>query len=179
MLLDILLLIALIFALFKGYQRGLIVGVFSFLAIIIGLAAAIKLSALVAGWLGENVKVSEQWLPVISFVIVFIGVVLLVRIGANIIQRTLEMGMLGWANRLGGMIFYAALVIVVFSVLLFYATEMELLKPNARENSMTYAWIEPWAPKIVGGIGEVVPFFKDMFGELKEFFGQVAESPEF
>lgn len=174
MLLDILLLIFLVFALVKGYQRGLIVGVFSFVAILIGLAAAIKLSALVADYLGENVKMSAQWLPVLSFVIVFLGVVLLVRLGANVLQRTVEMGMLGWVNRLGGMLFYAALVLVVYSVLLFYATEMELVTPEARENSLTYAWVEPWAPRVVGSFGEVVPFFKNMFADLKDFFGGVA-----
>ena len=176
MLLDILLLISLVFALIKGYQRGLIVGVFSFVAILVGLAAAIKLSALVADYLGQNVKLSAQWLPVISFVIVFLGVILLVRLGANLLQRTVEMGMLGWINRLGGMLFYAALVLVVFSVLLFYASEMEIIDAGTREHSLTYTWVQPWAPAIVGSFGDVIPFFKNMFADLKEFFGGVAEN---
>ena len=45
MILDLLLIVILIVAIIKGYQRGLIVGIFSFIAVIIGLAAAIKLSA--------------------------------------------------------------------------------------------------------------------------------------
>lgn len=176
MLLDILLLLFLVFAFIKGYQRGLIVGVFSFIAILVGLAAAIKLSALVAGYLGENVKIAAQWLPVLSFIIVFLGFVLLVRLGANVLQRTVEFGMLGWLNRLGGMLFYAALVLVVYSVLLFYATQLELITPETQENSLTYAWVEPWAPRVVGGFGEVIPFFNNMFTDLKEFFGGVAEN---
>ena len=96
MFLDILLLIFLIFAVIRGYQRGLIVGVFSFVAIVIGLAAAIKLSAVVADYLGENVKLSAQWLPVVSFVLVFLLVVVLIRLGANMLQRTVEWSMLGW-----------------------------------------------------------------------------------
>src|SRR6266496_597419 len=119
MILDIIFLIILILAAFKGYRRGLIVGIFSFIAIIVGLAAAIKLSVTVAGYIGKTVKVSDQWLPVISFVVVFLIVVLLVRLGANFIQRTAEVAMLGWINRLGGIIFYLALYIAVFSVILF------------------------------------------------------------
>ena len=102
MILDILAVIILIFAVIKGYQRGLIVGVFSFIAIIIGLAAALKLSAIAAGYIGKAINISDTWLPVISFAVVFIVVVLLVRLGANMIQKTVELSMLGWVNRLGG-----------------------------------------------------------------------------
>ena len=59
MILDLIFAVILILAVFRGYQRGLIVGIFSFIAIIIGLAAAIKLSAVVAGYIGESVKVSR------------------------------------------------------------------------------------------------------------------------
>ena len=72
MLLDIIFAVIIVLAIFKGYQRGLIVGVFSFVAIIIGLAAAMKLSTVVAGYIGKAVKVSDEWLPVISFAVVFI-----------------------------------------------------------------------------------------------------------
>ena len=178
MFLDILLLIALVFALIKGFRRGLIVGVFSFIAILVGLAAAIKLSALVAGWLGENVKLSAQWIPVVSFARVFIVVVLLVRLGANLIQRTVELGMMGWLNRIGGMAFYVAIVLIVFSVLLFYATELELIMPATQEKSLTYNWVAPWGPKVVGSFGEVLPFFKNMFAQLSSFFGDVADKVE-
>ena len=57
MLLDIILLVLLILAVIKGYQRGLIVGVFSLIAIIVGLAAASKLSTVVAEYIGKAVKI--------------------------------------------------------------------------------------------------------------------------
>ena len=174
MFLDILLLIFLIFAVIRGYQRGLIVGVFSFVAIVIGLAAAIKLSAVVADYLGENVKLSAQWLPVVSFVLVFLLVVVLIRLGANMLQRTVEWSMLGWVNRLGGIVFYSAIVLLVYSVLLFYASHLQLIKPETQEASSTYAWVAPWGPRVLGGIGEAVPFFRDMFAQLTDFFGGVA-----
>src|SRR5689334_10933665 len=102
MILDLIFVIILVLAVFKGYRRGLIVGIFSFLALIIGLAAAIKLSTIVAGYIGKAVNVSDQWLPIISFAVVFMLVVLLVRLGANLIERSIEIAMLGWVNKLGG-----------------------------------------------------------------------------
>ena len=170
MILDLIVAVILVFAVIKGFQRGLIVGVFSFVAILIGLAAAIKLSVVVAEHLGKSVNISGRWLPVISFILVFIGVVLLVRLGANLIQRTVETAMLGWVNRLGGIFFYIAIYIAVFSVLLFYAEQVHLVKQETIDSSATYSYIRPLGPKAVDAFGTLIPFFKNMFIELERFF---------
>src|SRR5438477_6968530 len=114
MILDLIFAVLIILAIIKGYQRGLIVGVFSFVAIIIGLAAAIKLSTVVADYIGKTVKISDQWLPLISFAVVFFIVVLLVRLGANAMQKVAETIMLGWVNRVGGIIFYIIIYTTTF-----------------------------------------------------------------
>jgi len=175
MILDLVFAVILVLAIFKGYQRGLIVGLFSFIAIIIGLAAAIKLSAIVAGYIGKAVNVSDHWLPIISFVAVFIIVVLLVRLGAKAIQRTVEIAMVGWVNRLGGIVFYAALYITVFSVLIFYAEQVHLIKQETIKKSLTYSFARPWGPWAINGFGAFIPVFKNMFAELEQFFGGVSD----
>jgi membrane protein required for colicin V production len=175
MFLDLLFVIILVLAIVKGYQRGLIVGIFSFVAVIVGLAAAIKLSAVVAGYIGDTIKVSNEWLPVISFTVVFILVVLLIRLGANMIQKTVEISMLGWVNRLGGILLYIAIYGMVYSVVLFYAEQLKLLQPDTIEKSVTYSYVQPWGPKIINGFASVVPFFKGMFTELESFFDRVAQ----
>ncbi|MBN8878539.1 MAG: CvpA family protein [Sphingobacteriales bacterium] len=175
MLLDVIFAILLVFAVIKGFQRGLIVGVFSFVAVIVGLAAAIKLSAVVAGYLGETVNVSKQWLPFLSFLLVFIVVVLLIRLGANLLQASVEAVMLGWANRLGGILFYVAIYTIVYSIILFYAIQLKLLQPETAENSTVYSVIATWGPGIMDAIGAVIPFFKNMFIELENFFESGAQ----
>jgi membrane protein required for colicin V production len=175
MFLDLVLVIILILAVIKGYQRGLIVGLFSFIAVIIGLAAAMKLSAVAANYIGNAVNISNKWLPVISFAVVFIGVVLLIRLGANLIQKTVEITMLGWVNRLGGVLLYAAIYIIVYSVVLFYAEQVKLVQQATIDKSVTYAFVQPWGPKAVNTFAVVVPVFKDMFAELSSFFDGVAQ----
>lgn len=175
MLLDIILLVLLIMAVIKGYQRGLIVGVFSLIAIIVGLAAAIKLSTVVAEYIGKAVKISDTWLPVISFAVVFILVVLLIRLGANMLQKTVEIALLGWVNRLGGILLYIAIYLIVYSVVLFYVEQVNLIQPATIQNSVSYTFIQPWGPRVINGFASVIPFFKDMFIELQSFFEGVAQ----
>lgn len=175
MVLDIALAIILILAVIKGLRRGLIVGIFSLVAIIIGLAAAMKLSAVAAAYIGETVNISAQWLPILSFILVFIAVVLLIRWGANLIQKTVEVAMLGWVNRLGGAVLYAVIYLIVFSVLVFYAEQIKLIKPETIEKSVTYSFIQPWGPKAINGFAAIIPVFKDMFTELQDYFDGVAK----
>ena len=174
-MIDIIFVILLVLALIHGYRRGLIVAVFSMISIIVGLAAAIKLSAVVANRLGNTVKLSDKWLPVISFAIVFIIVVLLIRLGAKAIQKLTEALMLGWVNRLGGIILYVAIYITIYSVILFYANQVKVIKPGAIKASVTYSFIQPWGPKAIDGFGSLMPFFRDMFTQLEGFFSRIPE----
>ncbi len=163
-----------ILAVIKGFQRGLIVSIFSILAFIIGLAAAIKLSTVVAAYLGKSLTLSAQWLPIVSFALVFIAVVVVVRLGANMIERSVQWAMLGWINKIGGILIYAIAYSIILSVILFYANEMHLLKQETMEASVTYTYLKPWGPKVIDGFGTVIPFFKNMFSELEQFFENVS-----
>ena len=175
MTIDIIFSILMVIAVIKGYQKGLIVAVFSLLAFIIGLAAAMKLSAAVAGYIGKAVNVSDKWLPVVSFILVFILVVIAVRWAAALLQKAVEMVLLGWMNRIGGIIVYAVLYITIFSVILFYARQLSFLKPETISGSKTWGFIQPWGPKAIDGFAVVIPFFKDMFSQLESFFGTISE----
>ncbi len=120
MIIDLAFIIVMILALFKGMRKGFILGVFSLLAFIIGLAAALKFSALVAIYLQEKGMVATKWLPVLSFFLVFILVILLVGLGARLIKKTFQFAMLGWLNSLLGMFLYMIIYIIILSVILFF-----------------------------------------------------------
>ncbi len=175
MLIDVAFLITLLIAIFKGLRKGFIVGIFSLLAFIIGLAAALKLSAVIANYLGQNVMTATRWLPALSFFIVFIIVVLLVNIGARLIKKTFDFAMLGWLDRFLGIILYIILYTIIFSIILFLVEKMLLLKPEVISTSNTYKYIAPWGPKVINNLGSIIPFFKDMFSELQAFFENLAK----
>ena len=174
MLIDLALATLLVIAIFKGYQKGFIIAVFSIIAFIVGLAAALKFSAVVAGWLQNSVHISAKWLPFIAFAVVFFTVVLLVRVGAKLIEKSIQAVMLGWLNRVGGIILYAVLYIIILSIFIFYAQKLQLLQVAAIESSQTYPYIQPWGPEVMDNFGRLIPIFKDMFTELGEFFNALS-----
>ena len=175
MILDITIAVILLLAVIKGYRQGLIVALFSVLAFILGLAAAIKLSVVVAGYIGNTVKISDKWLPIVSFAVVFLIVVLLVRLGAKFLEKSVELAMLGWVNKIGGILLYAGLYILVFSILIFYADQLGFIKPETKKESVTYAYVQPWGPQLMEGLGKIIPVFKGMFRALEDFFDGVSK----
>jgi membrane protein required for colicin V production len=156
-------------------RKGFIVAIFSLIASIVGLAAAVKLSTVAATFISSSVTISQRWLPVVAFMLVFILVVFLVRLGARALEGAVQLAMLGWLNKLGGFIFYALLYIFIFSLILFYGSETGFIKQDAINASNTYGYIQPLGPKVIGWLSAVIPIFKNMFTELEVFFENVSK----
>ncbi len=175
MVIDIIFCILMLMAVFKGYSRGFISAIFSFVAIIIALAAALKLSTVVADWLHHSTNFAAKWLPFLSFIIVMIGFIIVIRLIAAIIQKSAEFLMMGWINKLGGIVLYALIYTTIFSIILFYADKIHLLKQQTINESKVYLFTEPFGPKIINGFAKVIPFFKDMFTELETFFDSIGK----
>ncbi|MBS1596641.1 MAG: CvpA family protein [Bacteroidetes bacterium] len=174
MIIDIIFIILMLVAVFRGMRRGLLVAIFSVIACIAGLAAAIKLSAVVADHLRADAHIHSKWLPIIAFILVFVAVVVLVRWIANLIETALDFAMLGWLNKIGGVILYVSLFIAVYSIVLFYGTHAHIISKETISSSKVYSFVEPWGPAIIDGVGAIVPLFKNMFKELEDFFSDMA-----
>ncbi len=157
-------------ALIQGFRKGLLMALFSLLCLMVGLAAAVKLSAVVAEQLGREPGVTGKWLPVLSFIGVFLIVAVLVQLVGKLLESALQLVLLGWLNRLGGMLLYLILFTAVYSILLYYGSGMHLISPEAIADSRFYSVIAPMGPKVIEWIARVIPFGKDMFEALKSFF---------
>ena len=174
MIIDIVVVILLVLALIRGYKNGFVIAMVSSLAVIIGIAAALKLSATMAKYLQQHINVATKWLPFLSFLIVMIGVIFLVRWLAVIVDKTLKAAFLGWANKLAGILLYVAMYMIIFSVVLFYLTGLNIISKSTIDSSLTYHYIQPWGPMVVNSIGKIIPVFKGLFEQLENFFGSLA-----
>ncbi len=173
MFIDFIVGIALVLAIYKGWSKGIIVAIFSILGFMIGLAAAMKCSAAVAVRLEAGTGAGGKWLTFLSFILVFTIVLFLVRLGAKAIQKSAKFLMLGWINTLGGVLFYVLLYSFILSVFLFYITQLHLLNPETTTNSVSYPILQPLGPKVIEGLGVVIPVFKGLFAQLQAFFAGI------
>jgi membrane protein required for colicin V production len=170
MIIDVLFLLFMVLAIFRGVRHGFIISVCSAIAIFIGLAAAIRLSASAAALVSAHH--ASRWLPVLTFLLIFLGVVILVRLGARLAEKAVDLAMMGWLNKLAGVLLYTAIYTVILSVVLFYAVQLRLIGSRTLGSSVTYPFIRPWGRVAIDEFGKFVPWFKGMFISLEDFFSR-------
>ena len=177
MILDIVgvILIALFFI--RGYMKGAIVAAFSVLAILLGIICALKLSQSLAAWLLEKGYITSGWAQVVSYIVLFIGVVLIVRLIAKLIEKALEGMMLGVVNKLAGGIMYAFLGAVLWSSFLWLGNRMNIITPETIAASKTYSWLSKLSPWVFEQAGKLLPFAKDTFANLEHYFDTLNNKP--
>ncbi|MEY4885283.1 MAG: hypothetical protein RL151_592 [Bacteroidota bacterium] len=170
MWIDIVTVAILAYAGWQGFRKGVIMAVFSFAALFIGLAAAMKLSAISAVWLSETVGMPSKWWPVLSFIAVLVLVSALVRNVGRLLEKTAEDVMLGPLNKMAGFVVFALLYLMFYSILLYYMDRLGFISAEVRGASSTFSVVSAWAPAALGLLGRIFPFLGDVFQELQLFF---------
>ncbi len=173
MALDIVGIILIILFFIRGYMKGLIIAVFSVLAILLGVLCSLKLSASFSGWLQEKGYASSGWVQVISYLVLFVGVVLIVWLIAKLIEKAVEGIALGMVNKMVGGLLYAFLGAVLWSSFLWIGNRMHLIAPETIAASKTYSWLSRLAPWFFEQAGKMIPYVKDTFSSLEHFFDGV------
>lgn len=172
-MLDLITLIILAGAFYRGFRKGAIVALCAFVGIILGMLAALRLSGALGAFLLEKGWVTSAWAQLISYVVLFFGVIWLVRLLAKFVEGLVEAALLGFVNRIFGGLLYAIMGAICWSALLWLANRAHLLSPETLSASKTYPYLEPMAPWVFARIGEFVPFAKDVFSGLESFFDGV------
>jgi membrane protein required for colicin V production len=173
MALDITALIILTLFFIRGYTRGIIVAVFSFIGIFLGIIVALKMSQAFSCWLLKMGFVSIGWAPIISYIVLFTGVVLLVRILARIGQKFVEGMFLGVVNKMAGGVLYMVLGCIFWSVVLWLGTQMHFFPNELIQASKSYNFLSQIAPFVFMQVGRAMPFLKDTFSNLQSFFNSI------
>lgn len=173
MILDVIGITFIILFFIRGYMKGFIIAAFSLLAIILGIICALKLSHALAVFLFDKGIVTSGWAQLVSYIIIFVGVILLVRLIAKAIETALNLVMLGLVNKLFGGILYAFTAAFIWSSLLWLFNQMHLISPETIAASHSYKWFTPVAPWVCTHLGHLLPFAKNTFADLQQFFNHV------
>ena len=116
--LDIIMLLCLIPAAIRGFSKGLITQLVALLSVYIGAIVAFRLSPALSGFMGQIIVGSEKVVALLTFAIVFTGVLLFMRFMGKIIDGTVDNLALGGLNHILGISFAVLTTIVVLGILI-------------------------------------------------------------
>ncbi len=144
--------------------------IISLTAFFIAMLLGIKLLDYVIQLLDKYIDGYEHALPVISFAIIFIGVVLSLNLIGKGLKTILDMTLLGSLDDIAGSILgilkWALFISIFFWVFNNFGGS---LKEETTETSILYQPIKAFAPGLFG-------FFSNMFPHFMEYFEQTQES---
>jgi membrane protein required for colicin V production len=102
---DIIFILIFCWAAFKGFSRGFILQAASLAALILGIYGAIKFSGYTAALLMEKMGSHGENLPLISFAVTFLIIVIAIHFLAKLFEKMLELIALSFLNRIFGVLF--------------------------------------------------------------------------
>lgn len=150
--LDLVIIIFLAGGVFSGFRNGFVGEVASLAGLILGIWGAVKFS----WWTGdllEGLGLTFSMMPVISFIVTFLIIVIFMQILAGIVNRLLEAIALNWINRIAGMVaglFKAALFCSVLLLVLDGISDRHpLISEETRTGSMLYEPVSEMVPTLL------------------------------
>jgi membrane protein required for colicin V production len=164
--LDLLAGTILILALLQGYRNGLIKAIISFFSLMIGVVLAFQFAGFVASQLKIYTKITSYWLPFISFLIILIGVMLILRWMTGLLQQTADWLMLGWLNKLLGMVLYIMIYGTILSALLYFMILLGVVEKSSLKDSFSFSYLESWWPYFMKKLSLWIPSIKSSLSSL-------------
>ncbi len=115
-ILDILICIPLLYAIYKGFTKGFIHEAATLAALILGIYGAIHFSDFTSEFIQDTFNYESQYMGYISFIITFIAIVIGVNLVGNMIDKLVHAIALGFINRLLGIALSLIKVGIVLSI---------------------------------------------------------------
>jgi membrane protein required for colicin V production len=170
---DIIIAIAALLAFYRGWSKGLIAAVVSLIGVIVGAIFSLKLSYILADYLLQANIINSKLVMPVSFILVFVAIMLLCRFIIKTIEGALKVAMLGWANKLSGAILYCFFTLFFISSLLWLGTKVGLV--NQLNDSKTSEYVMPIAPKAIEMSAAYIPFCKQILEEINNYASKVSK----
>ena len=161
-ILDIIILCVVGLLVFNGIRKGLIISLASLIALVLGIYAAVHFSNYMEKVLVDNFHPSGHWLPVLSFALTFLIVVVLVILTAKVVEKLVSLVGMGFLNRLFGAVFGFIKGVLIVSVILFIVTSLDknekLITHKPKQESMIYHQVAKAFPLMMKTLGGEIKF---------------------
>ena len=114
MILDIILFVSLVYALYNGFRKGIVAQLGGIVGIVLGVWLAFRYSDRFGAWLGLDPEIAYY----IAFIIIVVAAVILIGLVGWAIGKLFNMVGLGLINRAGGVVLSLAKTVLILGVLL-------------------------------------------------------------
>lgn len=139
---DLIILIPIIWLGWRGFRKGLIIEIFTLLALLVGLYIGINFSDFAADILRTKVGFTSDYVPVIAFTITFLCVGAIVYFAGVMIEKAVNLVAMKMVNKVLGMVlgiikalFFISVIIVIIEA---YDKQSPFFSEKYKKESLLY-----------------------------------------
>ena len=173
---DIIIAIPLLWGLYKGFTKGIILEAATLIALGLAIWGAVKFHDFVTVWMRESLNWTSKYMPVISFALIFIGVLVLVFAIAKLLEKIIKAVALGFLNKLAGGVFGILKFGLILSVIIFLLNAIEknysFIPPDVKNKSVLSEPVGKIAPLIIPGLKDSKLNKTSLKQSIQEAIGQ-------
>ncbi|MFO7669103.1 MAG: CvpA family protein [Bacteroidales bacterium] len=151
-ILDIIFLVPLLFALYRGFKKGMVHMIASLVALVLGIFGAMKFRPMFASLLDSIFTIDPSYINVIAFAVAFVLIVIVVHVVAFFVEKLIKAVALNFLNRMFGMVFGVLITAFVISIILWPVNQVnagrQIIKPKHIQGSLLYKPLSSFAPAI-------------------------------
>ena len=157
---DIIIAVCFLPCLFFGLKHGLVKQITSLCTIYFGVTLSLRFSAPVIEWLSSHVNISPLAAKMVSFLVIFFVIALLLSLLGRLVEKVLQITLLGWVNKVLGV----AMAFIIFAVTLSAITFIV----DQANNSLSFIPKEQISesriyPELLKLSKLIFPYFKQLF----------------
>lgn len=169
---DIIILIILALFCIKGFFRGFILEIFTLIGLLLAYVIALREMNTMAVLISNLLHLPTPITNMLSFVSIFLLVVLVCRLLAGAIRKFTRWTFIGWIDRGGGTLFglFKGALIASLIALLFSLVPISEELETEKNDSFLFRPIRTVAPAVFNFIKHTFPRTKDFYLEISEGF---------
>jgi len=164
---DILLIVPIVYFAYKGFKNGLIIEVFTLLALLVGIYAGIHFSEGTANLMKEHWGFTSEYLPIIAFTFTMLGVGAMVYFGGKFLEKVVDISGLSIANKLGGLGFAILKALYILSIIIVmvesYDEKGEFMAQETKDASLLYMPVKKVSTTTIPYLKESALFIKNCY----------------
>jgi len=162
---DIVIVCCFLPVLYFGIKNGLVKQLVALAVIYFGIVLSLRFSTPASQWLIERGGISEFWAKAVSFILIFFAVALILSLFGRIIEKIIKITLLGWLNKLLGVVMTFILFALLISVLVYFVDSANKLLEFIPEEKIAES---RFYPALLDLSQQVFPHFKELFtqGEI-------------
>ena len=169
---DYILLIPLLYGLYRGFTKGLIIELASLLALTLGIYGALHFSSFTFEFLSDYVEIKTVYLQLASYGLTFLIIVMVISLTGKALTMLIKLVALGFINRMMGAIFGSIKVLLILSVFILFFDRFNkqfgMVKDEVLNGSLMYNPIRIQAEQFYPNVLEEFERQKESLEDMKE-----------